>query len=217
MKARSSRCASSTIPLPDPQHVSTGIAWYAHPDEARRGGSRRSGICGTAAGGDAARPRVGSGCGGGLRGMGAEPFCLSETLGQTTALLDMGAGAGTATLAARLRAQLPGAEVTRGSILRCSRRSAARRTPSRPCCRRSNPPVCRCTICCAVRRGCSWSSTTASMRRRCAQSPGRNESCGERNEKGPLYEEGAVCAPRRLGEKNEGTDRDVRPAPNIIW
>ena len=47
-----------------------------------------------------------------LRGMGAEPFCLSETLGQTTALLDMGAGAGTATLAARLRAQLPGAEVT---------------------------------------------------------------------------------------------------------
>ena len=47
-----------------------------------------------------------------LRALGEEPFCLSETLGQTTALLDMGAGAGTATLAARLRAQLPEAEIT---------------------------------------------------------------------------------------------------------
>lgn len=47
-----------------------------------------------------------------LRALGEEPFCLSETLGQTTVLLDMGSGAETATLAARLRAQLPGAEVT---------------------------------------------------------------------------------------------------------
>ena len=45
-----------------------------------------------------------------LRALGEEPFCLSETLGQTTVLLDMGSGAETATLAARLRAQLPGAE-----------------------------------------------------------------------------------------------------------
>ena len=47
-----------------------------------------------------------------LRALGEEPFCLSETLGQTTVLLDMDSGAETATLAARLRAQLPGAEVT---------------------------------------------------------------------------------------------------------
>ena len=47
-----------------------------------------------------------------LRALGEEPFCLSETLGQTTVLLDMGSGAETATLAAHLRVQLPGAEVT---------------------------------------------------------------------------------------------------------
>ena len=49
---------------------------------------------------------------GALREMGAEPFCLSETLGQATVLLDMGAGAETATLATHLRERLPGAEVT---------------------------------------------------------------------------------------------------------
>ena len=47
-----------------------------------------------------------------LRALGAEPFCLSAALGQTTVLLDMEEGAGTAGLAGRMRAALPGVEVT---------------------------------------------------------------------------------------------------------
>ena len=52
---------------------------------------------------------------------------------------------------------------------------------------------------------------TASMRRRCAQSPGRNESCGERNEKGPLYEEGGCLRPAQTGGEKSG-DRPGCPA-----
>ena len=141
MRARSSRCvcgrSRSRSAAPSAQTCparSSGRGTTAHPASQglRGGGGWR--CCASTVRRLAHRRKL---CGHWAR---SRP-CLSETLGQTTVLLDMGSGAETATLAARLRARSCRGRRSRcGRILRCSRRSAARRTPSRPCCRRSNPP-----------------------------------------------------------------------------